>query len=99
VIESIYDEVVTPYGSAFLNGSNVTNITLQQQCPFDFGEHLSMPYDHIADADVLTALDPVPPLTPACCHGSATRGSAASPWQSPPAHGVARAPCFTWRLH
>lgn len=68
VIESIYDEVVTPYTSAFLSGSNVTNITLQQQCPFDFGEHLSMPYDHIADADVLTALDPAHPQHPACTY-------------------------------
>ncbi len=58
VIESEYDEVVTPYASAFLNGPGVTNILLQAQCPLDKGEHLSMPYDHIADADVLNALDP-----------------------------------------
>ena len=25
-----------------------------------------MPYDHIADADVLTALDPADPVKPAC---------------------------------
>jgi|SRR5579884_1879112 len=66
VIESKYDEVVTPYTSAFLSGPNVTNITLQNQCALDLGEHLSMPYDHIADADVLTALDPAHPVTPAC---------------------------------
>jgi triacylglycerol esterase/lipase EstA (alpha/beta hydrolase family) len=65
-IESSYDEVVTPYTSAFLSGSNVTNIDLQQQCFLDDGEHLSMPYDHIADADVLTALDPAHPQHPAC---------------------------------
>jgi triacylglycerol esterase/lipase EstA (alpha/beta hydrolase family) len=59
VIESRNDEVVTPYTSAFLTpGSNVTNLTLQDQCPLDQGEHLSMPYDHIADTDVLNALDP-----------------------------------------
>jgi triacylglycerol esterase/lipase EstA (alpha/beta hydrolase family) len=59
VIESRNDEVVTPYTSAFLaGGSNVTNITLQSQCALDQGEHLSMPYDHIADTDVLNALDP-----------------------------------------
>lgn len=61
VIESTNDEVVTPYTSAFLSGPNVTNITLQSQCSQDQGEHLSMPYDHIADADVLTALDPAHP--------------------------------------
>jgi triacylglycerol esterase/lipase EstA (alpha/beta hydrolase family) len=66
VIESEYDEVVTPYSSAFLSGPDVTNITLQDQCSLDHGEHLSMPYDHIADLDVLSALDPAQPQTPAC---------------------------------
>ncbi|HVY95945.1 MAG TPA: alpha/beta fold hydrolase [Solirubrobacterales bacterium] len=66
VIQSRYDEVVTPYTSAFLSGPQVTNITLQNQCILDAGEHLSMPYDHIADADVLTALDPAHPQHPAC---------------------------------
>lgn len=66
VIESDNDEVVTPYTSAFLSGKKVTNILLQAQCPLDQGEHLSMAYDHIADADVLTALDPTHPVIPAC---------------------------------
>ena len=66
VIESANDEVVTPYTSAFLSGSGVTNITLQHQCILDQGEHLSMPYDHIADADVLSALDPAHPQHPLC---------------------------------
>ena len=64
VIQSRNDEVVTPYTSAFLAGAN--NITLQDQCVLDQGEHVSMPYDHIADADVLTALDPAHPRHPAC---------------------------------
>ena len=67
VIESKNDEVVTPYTSAFLApASNVKNILLQDQCSLDQGEHLSMPYDHIADADVLTALDPAQPQHPVC---------------------------------
>jgi triacylglycerol esterase/lipase EstA (alpha/beta hydrolase family) len=66
VIESANDEVVTPYTSAFLSGPNVTNILLQSQCALDQGEHLSMAYDHIADADVLSALDPGHPVHPAC---------------------------------
>jgi triacylglycerol esterase/lipase EstA (alpha/beta hydrolase family) len=66
VIQSANDEVVTPYTSAFLSGTNVTNILLQSQCVLDQGEHLSAPYDHIADADVLNALDPTHPVTPAC---------------------------------
>lgn len=66
VIESRNDEVVTPYTSAFLTGPNVTNILLQSQCSLDQGEHLSMAYDHIADGDVLNALDPAHPVNPAC---------------------------------
>jgi triacylglycerol esterase/lipase EstA (alpha/beta hydrolase family) len=66
VIQTRYDQVVTPYTSAFLSGSNVKNILLQNQCILDLGDHLSMPYDHIADADVLTALDPLHPRHPLC---------------------------------
>jgi triacylglycerol esterase/lipase EstA (alpha/beta hydrolase family) len=66
VIESRNDEVVTPYTSAFLSGPSVTNILLQSQCALDQGEHLSMPYDHIADGDVVNALDPAHAVTPAC---------------------------------
>jgi len=66
VIQSANDEVVTPYSSAFLSGTKVTNILLQSQCTLDQGEHLSMPYDHIADADVLNALDPAHEVAPAC---------------------------------
>ena len=35
VIESRYDEVVTPYTSAFLSGPKVTNVLLQEQCSLD----------------------------------------------------------------
>ncbi len=66
VIESANDEVVTPYTSAFLSGPGVSNILLQSQCPLDQGEHLSMPYDHIADGDVVNALDPAHAVAPAC---------------------------------
>lgn len=74
VIESRYDEVVTPYESAWLSGPNVTNVDLQSQCSLDDGEHLSMPYDHIADADVLTALDPSHPQHPACTYVAPVAG-------------------------
>jgi triacylglycerol esterase/lipase EstA (alpha/beta hydrolase family) len=66
VIQSRNDEVVTPYSSAFLSGPGVTNITLQRQCRLDLGEHLSMPYDHVADRDVLNALDPAHAVRPRC---------------------------------
>ncbi|MGN6274565.1 MAG: esterase/lipase family protein [Solirubrobacterales bacterium] len=64
VIQTRYDQVVTPYTSAFLSGAD--NVLLQNQCVLDLGDHLSMPYDHIADADVLTALDPAHPRHPLC---------------------------------
>jgi triacylglycerol esterase/lipase EstA (alpha/beta hydrolase family) len=65
-IETRYDEVVTPYTSAFLSGPDVTNITLQQQCPLDLSEHLATPFDHIAIRDVLNALDPAHAATATC---------------------------------
>jgi triacylglycerol esterase/lipase EstA (alpha/beta hydrolase family) len=66
VIQSRYDEVVTPYTSAFLSGPDVTNITLQDKCILDLGDHLSMTSDHIAARYVLNALDPAHPQTPLC---------------------------------
>ncbi|HET9196739.1 MAG TPA: alpha/beta fold hydrolase [Solirubrobacterales bacterium] len=59
VIQTRFDQVVTPYTSAFLSGAK--NVLLQNQCILDLGDHLSMPYDHIVGADVLTALDPAHP--------------------------------------
>lgn len=66
VIETRYDEVVTPYTSAFLSGPKVTNIELQQQCPLDLSEHLATPFDHVALRDVLNALDPAEAKEPTC---------------------------------
>ena len=66
VIETKYDEVVTPYTSAFLSGPAVTNITLQSQCPLDLSDHLAVIYDPIALRDVLNALDPAHAVRPAC---------------------------------
>jgi triacylglycerol esterase/lipase EstA (alpha/beta hydrolase family) len=67
VIESKLDEVVTPYTSAFLTGPDVTNITLQDQCPLDLSDHLAMPYDSNALQDVLNALGPdSPTFEPKC---------------------------------
>jgi triacylglycerol esterase/lipase EstA (alpha/beta hydrolase family) len=56
VITTRYDEVVTPYTSAFLSGA--TNIVVQDQCSLDAAEHLAITYDHIALQEVLNALDP-----------------------------------------
>ena len=66
VIETRYDEVVTPYTSAFLKGSDVTNITLQNQCILDLIDHLGIIYDSVALHDVLNALDPAHATRPTC---------------------------------
>lgn len=56
VIETEDDEVVTPYTSAFLSGPDVTDVTLQDQCPDDHVDHLGIPYDGAALQDVVEAL-------------------------------------------
>jgi triacylglycerol esterase/lipase EstA (alpha/beta hydrolase family) len=59
VIETADDEVVTPYTHAFLPAAaNVQNITLQNQCPQDASDHLSIPYDSNALQDMINALGP-----------------------------------------
>ncbi len=55
-VETRYDEVVVPYTSAFLEaGAQSTNITLQDRCPADTAEHLTIPADPQAIAWVLEA--------------------------------------------
>jgi triacylglycerol esterase/lipase EstA (alpha/beta hydrolase family) len=66
VIETRNDEVVTPYTSAFLAGPDVTNITVQNQCPLDQSDHLELAADPVALADVLNALDPAHPVPVPC---------------------------------
>jgi triacylglycerol esterase/lipase EstA (alpha/beta hydrolase family) len=58
VIQTRYDEVVTPYTSAFLSGPRVTNILLQDRFPLDLSDHLGMSYDPAVLRYVLDALAP-----------------------------------------
>jgi hypothetical protein len=60
VIETTHDEVVTPYTNAFLSGPNVTNITLQNQCPTDKVEHIGMASDSPVWQNVLNQLSATP---------------------------------------
>ncbi len=60
VIETSHDEVVTPYTNAFLHGSNVTNILLQEQCPTDPVAHIGMASDSPALQNVLNWLSASP---------------------------------------
>jgi triacylglycerol esterase/lipase EstA (alpha/beta hydrolase family) len=67
VIESVDDEVVTPYTNAFLPAAaNVSNITVQNQCVLDRSDHLEIAADPIAMADMLNALDPSAPVKVPC---------------------------------
>lgn len=59
VIATKYDEVVTPYRSAFLDGPNVKNVVLQDLCVLDLSEHVAIGLtDRIAWHEALNALDP-----------------------------------------
>ncbi|MDQ3790516.1 MAG: alpha/beta fold hydrolase [Actinomycetota bacterium] len=67
VIATRYDEVTTPYQSTFLTagpGATVKNITLQDGCPIDLSDHLSMTYSWRAVGHVRKALDPTAPPAP-----------------------------------
>ncbi len=60
VIQTTHDEVVTPYTNAFLSGSSVTNITVQNQCPKDPVAHIGMFEDSPALQNVLNQLSSSP---------------------------------------
>ncbi|MDF3144814.1 MULTISPECIES: alpha/beta fold hydrolase [unclassified Streptomyces] len=67
VITTRYDEVVTPYISAYLDAApNVTNIKLQDRCPAEFTEHVDISYNDLATRLVLNALDPAHAQRPIC---------------------------------
>jgi len=67
VIETKHDEVVTPYTQAFLSGSNVTNILLQDQCPADPVGHIAIFLDGPTVQDILNQLGAdVPDFQPTC---------------------------------
>jgi len=60
VIQTTHDEVVTPYTNAFLSGSNVTNITIQNQCSGDPVAHIGMFDDSPVMQNVLNQLSSSP---------------------------------------
>jgi triacylglycerol lipase len=67
VIETRYDEVVTPYQSALLRGpaSRITNVVLQNACPGDLAGHLTITDDPVAVQWVDDALSGKGPANPA----------------------------------
>ena len=66
VIQTRYDEVVTPYTDAWLTGPRVTNILLQHLCPIDLSDHLNIAFSPLTIALVKNALDPTHPTAVLC---------------------------------
>ncbi|MZD09999.1 alpha/beta fold hydrolase [Streptomyces sp. SID5785] len=67
VIATKYDEVVTPYRTQFLDGPDVHNVLLQDLCPVDISEHVTIgTVDLVAYHEVANALDPAH-ATPTDC--------------------------------
>ncbi|MFI7414222.1 esterase/lipase family protein [Streptomyces sp. NPDC049627] len=67
VIATRYDEVVTPYRSQFLSGTDVKNVLIQDLCSVDISEHAFLGLtDRIAFHEVANALDPAH-ATPTTC--------------------------------
>jgi triacylglycerol esterase/lipase EstA (alpha/beta hydrolase family) len=67
VIATRYDEVVTPYRSQFLSGSDVRNVLLQDLCGVDLSEHVTIGLsDRIVFHEVANALDPAHATATTC---------------------------------
>lgn len=66
VIQTRYDEIVTPWTSALLDGPNVTNIVVQDGCEQNRIDHAAIVYDRRAVGYALRALDPSDTSAPPC---------------------------------
>ncbi|MFD8754000.1 esterase/lipase family protein [Kitasatospora sp. NPDC059577] len=66
VISTVYDEVVTPWRTQFLNGPGVDDVVLQDRCPISLVEHVGIAFSPTALHLVTNALDPAH-ATPVLC--------------------------------
>ncbi|MFD8785732.1 esterase/lipase family protein [Kitasatospora sp. NPDC059599] len=66
VISTVYDEVVTPWRTQFLNGPGVDDVVLQDHCPISLVEHVGIAFSPTALHLVTNALDPAH-ATPVLC--------------------------------
>lgn len=55
-ITTRYDQIVTPFTSAFLRGPKTTNVVLQDACPANRTEHIGIIFDRVAIEFVENAL-------------------------------------------
>jgi triacylglycerol esterase/lipase EstA (alpha/beta hydrolase family) len=71
VVETRYDEIVTPFTSAFLaGGANTANVLLQDACPNEVIDHHLIPHSPLAMRWTLQALGrsgPADPASPPPC--------------------------------
>jgi hypothetical protein len=71
IIASTRDELVTPYGTEFVNEPGVSNETVQAFCPLDPVGHIGLAYDTDVAQLVRNALDPAHPVPLTCSTGPA----------------------------
>ena len=71
IIASTRDELVTPYGTEFVNEPGVDNETVQDFCPLDPVGHVGLAFDPDVAQLVRDALDPAQPVPVACTVGPA----------------------------
>ncbi len=92
-VSTSHDEVVTPYRSQALAGDHVTNVVLQDKCPADPFEHVTIVGDPVALQWAINALDRPGAANPAFqpdCSGASfghDPGAASDPSGRPPAAG------------
>lgn len=65
-VGSRVDEMIQPFSNIALYGSNVENITLQDECAVDQTGHFHMVYDPFVQELLLRTLDPVRAPAPTC---------------------------------
>ncbi|GAA3871370.1 esterase/lipase family protein [Streptomyces sedi] len=69
VIATRYDQVVTPYETQFIDEPGVRNVLLQDLCPLNVSEHVSIGLgDRMAFHEVVNALDPAGAEPTDCRH-------------------------------
>lgn len=66
VIDTQYETVVTPVGSSFILEPGVTNEYIQSYCPYDYVDHVDLPYDNVVIQLVKNALTPATAKAPNC---------------------------------
>jgi triacylglycerol esterase/lipase EstA (alpha/beta hydrolase family) len=66
IIDTIYETVVTPVGSSFINQAGVSNEYVQSYCAFDVVDHVDLPWDNVVIQLVKNALTPAKARYPNC---------------------------------